>query len=509
MMKIGLLPLDERPVNTRYPQAIAEIAGAQVLLPPQDALSSFRQPAACAALMDWLRATSSHLDGLIASFEMLGYGGLIASRTTDDPAGLVLSRLETLGQLRRQHPELPLIGFNLITRVSNADSAIEEPLYWEQEGRRFYRYSQLVDRQEQGQEVHADLAELEAELPLEHVQDFLQRRLRNHTVNLAALHMLARNELSLLVLSSDDTSPFGLPSNEKRTLSAWAGRLGLGDRLMMYPGADEVGTALVARLIDQNMNLEPTFEVFYAVPGGERITAPYEDGPVAVTVERQIRAVGGKIFLANAASKSAKADFWLAVNPPVPRRSEWDPDYAAQERQERLPHLQAMAAEINRRLDSGQAVIVADVAYPNGADPALIEVLFERVDISRLAAYGAWNTAGNTIGVALAQGCSARLASTPNQRQAQQRFLLHRFLEDWGYQQVVRQEARTWLADTYGVSEVHPENEAATVDFIRSGLERCLAQIPGFAELRLKPGSVVLPWNRLFEVDFEIETRSV
>ena len=150
-------------------------------------------------------------------------------------------------------------------------------------------------------------------------------------------------------------------------------------------------------------------------------------------------------------------------------------------------------------------MVVADAAYPNGADPALVEALFEQVDVSRLAAYGAWNTAGNTIGVALAQACASRLAASAEQASAQQRFLLHRFLEDWGYQQVVRREAHQWLQDTYCLDEVEPTVEAECVAFITSGLRRCLDQIPRFDGFGLKENSVWLPWGRLFEVDFEIE----
>jgi hypothetical protein len=501
-LKIGLLPLDERPVNTRYPQMVGRIAGAQVCLPPPETLSHFRQPAEPSALIAWLEQTSPQFDALVASFEMLGYGGLIASRTTSDTAGRVVSRLQALVSLKRLFPAMPVIGFNLITRVSNADSAIEEPLYWAQEGQRFYRFSQLLDRSEQGQAVADELAELAANLPPEHIQDFLQRRLRNHAVNLAALHMAAGGDLDMLVLSSDDTSPYGLPTSEKRSLSAWASRLALKERLLMYPGADEVGTALVARLVNQKAGYMPTFAVYYAVPGGEAITAPYEDGPVCVTVERQIRAVGGQVVEDSPASP---ADFWVAVNPPVPRRSEWHPAFAGQERLERLPFLRSLTEEIKRRMADGQAVILVDVAYPNGADPALIEVLFEDVSIQHLAAYGAWNTAGNTIGVALAQGCASRLAQTPAQHTAQQRFLLHRFVEDWAYQQVVRQETRQWLEQQHQVEEITPEVQPAALEFIEAGLRRCMTQIPGFTGYTLKAGSVWLPWDRLFEVDFELE----
>jgi hypothetical protein len=38
-------------------------------------------------------------------------------------------------------------------------------------------------------------------------------------------------------------------------------------------------------------------------------------------------------------------------------------------------------------------------------------------------------------------------------------------------------------------------------------LSDCLSQLPGFGtNWRIVPGSVRLPWKRLFEVDFELET---
>ena len=39
---------------------------------------------------------------------------------------------------------------------------------------------------------------------------------------------------------------------------------------------------------------------------------------------------------------------------------------------------------------------------------------------------------------------------------------------------------------------------------ITAGLTRCLEGIPGFDGLEIRPGSVRLPWRRLFEIDFEI-----
>jgi hypothetical protein len=77
--------------------------------------------------------------------------------------------------------------------------------------------------------------------------------------------------------------------------------------------------------------------VQYAVPDGEWVVAPYEDGPVHVTVERHVGAVGGTL--------AQTGDVWVAVNPPVERRSEWHLIYAEQERHARSPHLETLVEQ--------------------------------------------------------------------------------------------------------------------------------------------------------------------
>jgi hypothetical protein len=479
---------------------IAAIAGARLVLPPTHMLSAHRRPADCAALVEWLEASAPVLDALIVGCETLGYGGLIASRISDEPAGAILARLDALRAIRRRHPRLPIYGFSVITRVSNADDAIEEPDYWASYGARLYQLSQLLDRRGKGQDVAGTIAELERAIPRAHRDDFLRRRLRNHAVSAATMHLLAEGAFDLLVLSSDDTSPDGLPSREKRWLAGWAELLGLGDdRLLMYAGADEVGCALLARLLNTRAGTAPSFAAAYAPPAAAEHVAPYEDGPVRVTVERQVRAVGGRLADEPGAT-------WLAVAAPVARRGEWDPALAERELASRLPDLRALAGECARRQSLGQPVLVADVAYPNGADPGLFELLRQRINLPALAAYGAWNTAGNTIGTALAQACAARLADSPTQRAAQEQFLLHRIVEDWGYQRIVRAELRERMRAAHGTPEPPLGQISEICRWVELRLGELIEQLPGFdRRWRIAPGSVSLPWSRTFEVDFALE----
>ena len=492
---IGLIPLDERPVNVRYPQMIAAIAGVDLRQPPAELLSAERRPAS-SELIEWLLDQGRQIDALIVSCEMLGYGGLMASRITDDPVQDVLSRLDALRQLRQMRPSLPILGFNLITRVSNANHNVEEPLYWGTYGERLYRFSQLHDRASQGQPVMADVKKLRSEIPKAHVGDFLRRRARNHTVNMAVLHFLSEGIFDLLVLSSDDTSAYGLGSREKRWLQEWVDLLDLEDRLLMYPGADEVGCVLLARLINEQRGFVPTFQSVYAQAERAELVAPYEDGPIRVTIERQVRAVNGRLG-------EDEGDILLAVNPPDPSCFEFDAPAAAAAYAERSAALKDFVTGI---VKSAVPIALVDVAYPNGSDPYLIDLLFKQpAAATQLAAYGGWNTAGNTVGTALAQACAADGLAGETRQVAQARLLLHRFIEDWGYQRVVRQRTRDWLYERAAVREISEETLPMAAAYVEEQLQGLLPQIPNAAGWSIVPGSVRFPWRRLFEVDFELQ----
>jgi len=53
-------------------------------------------------------------------------------------------------------------------------------------------------------------------------------------------------------------------------------------------------------------------------------------------------------------------------------------------------------------LASGRPVAVADVAFVNASDLILGDLLRQHPQVAGLAAYGGWNTAGNTLGTVLA-----------------------------------------------------------------------------------------------------------
>jgi hypothetical protein len=234
----------------------------------------------------------------------------------------------------------------------------------------------------------------------------------------------------------------------------------------------------------------PRFYVTYAIEADQHRIAPFEDVPVSQTIERQIVAVGGVRV-----DEIADADVIVAVNPPAPSgRDFFDPADAKTDRAYRQNAAETFVKKIQTWINDGQQVIVCDVAYPNGSDPVLVEALQSYVDLKTLASYGAWNTAGNTIGVALGQGIANYLIQDEI---AQRRFLIHRFVEDYGYMHHVRQA----VADDMVDARLDDETLDEIVDKITIGLNNQLIGL--FDGWRVV--NVRLPWRRLFEVDFDLE----
>jgi hypothetical protein len=163
---------------------------------------------------------------------------------------------------------------------------------------------------------------------------------------------------------------------------------------------------------------------------------------------------------------------------------------------DRRADLLAGMAQIARALAQGDRVALADAGYANGASHTLMRALAQQGSLLRLAAFGAWNTAGNSIGTTVAQA-SAALAGDAD---ANRRFLLHRLVEDWGYQTIVRYDLRAYLHQTTGSGEPAPADLPAVCAWTAARLGAFLADVDASCRL----SGVTLPWSRTFEVDFDL-----
>ncbi|WP_016907662.1 DUF4127 family protein [Streptomyces xiaopingdaonensis] len=505
-MHIALLPLDERPVNTRLPRQVAAVARVEVELPPAAMLSRKKQPGDTAALGSWLEATverSAPADELVASLDTLGYGGLIAARTTTDSVAAVLNRWEALRRVRARAPRTGLHAVSLVTRAPNSNSSDEEPDYWRHIGADLHRYGAALHRRYLGEQAgEREAGELRDRLPRESVADFEARRLRNHTVNLAALGLAADATLQTLLITADDTAERSAGSLEQHWLAHWKRVLGDAvDGVLMHPGADEVGSVLVARAVLGRIRDTPLpVAVECAVPGGLSRVAPYENLPLAQGTQGHLRAVGAAPVPAD-----ADAELVVVVHPPDQQGGDWAHGHPRVREQEHS-EVRATAERVASLVAAGAAVVVADCAYPNGSDPALLAALQARIDLKSLAAYGGWNTAGNTVGSALAHGvvhATARAAGVLDDA-AHHRLLLHRLIEDSAYMTDIRGRALARFTEQDRHDELPADVREPARSWIAAELARSVERFPEFAGWSLPADSVRLPWDRTFEVDFAL-----
>jgi hypothetical protein len=516
-----LLPLDERPINARYPRLLAAALGWGLDV-PEALLGSRKRPADTAAIVDWLHHAASGAVGAVIALDTLAWGGLIPSRQSGNDPAAALARLEALRTLRRAHPRLPLVAFSSIQRVNREDDDGEEPAYSRTYGRRIFRRSVLEHRATVGALEGGERDELErlrAEVPADVWADVLAIRRGTHAVNLAALDLVADGVVDTLVLNQDDTTTWGLNVQDRVRLEAEVRRRDLGTRVLVYPGADEVAQVLIARLAARVHGRRPKVAVVFSARGGAGVQTGYEDRPLGDLVVTHLRSAG-----AVAVPAPLAPDWWLAVNAPsraqgrggtafalrhdrhgvlsVEERARIEADEAQVRGLDRS--LEAFADVLDALLEDGARVGLADVAHVNGADDELMTLLDRAGLVPRLAGYGGWNTAGNALGSAVALGCLASLVAPASEATADAHRLAvaARAVDDWLYQ--ARTRARLLLDPSlrpFGLGGFIP---AADLDGVA---ERARGWLNDELDRRGWPYRVArlaLPWQRVFEIDYDL-----
>ena len=502
MITLTLIPLDDRPATRGIPQEVAAIAGVSVATPPVDLRPRGRTAPDPEALSEWFRISRARTDAAVVSLDALGFGSLIGSRIGHEPVEDVLARWRPLTE-----PGGPVHAAIVVPRTPNSLDATEEPAHWSQHGPNLHALSaQLASTED---DLAAARDTVAPAVPDDVAADWTGRLLRQHTLALSTLGMAQRGALDTLVVAVDDAAQKSLSALAQSDLARWSQIVGTTDRVLVHPGADETGAVLVARAIGQHLGLSgPRVAVRCADADGLDRPAPYETGPVRLTVVRQLEAAGATVV-----DELSDADVVLVVHPPCcpvcgasagcavdhaswagTPEDTWDWEGAAR-----------TTTVVTDLLAAGHRVALADVAQPNGADPALVRALTAVVSWADLDGYGAWNTAGNTLGTVAAQVVVAHLGRAAGTFDAQSHRLAiaRRVVEDYGWMSVVRHKARVELgSDLAGhdlVSGAHPATAAWEGE-----LREILATSPGLRGLQVVPGSLSFPWGRTFEIDLSI-----
>jgi hypothetical protein len=491
---LALLPLDNRPCNTRFPQQIAHIGSDDLLLPPDTLLGLFNTPGKPDALTRWLEGLPP-VRALIVSVDMLAYGGLVASRHTYTSESEALARLEALRRFRAARPQTPILAFNILMRLAvtmDSDAAVAN--YYN-----IMRFARLIDEAERfhSETLRDELHRTRAQIPPDVMTEYLGARARNHAVNLRMLSWLQEGVFDFLLITQEDASEFGLHRREQAALARRAEELGVTN-WTLHPGADEAALTLLAREWNTGVS-------FWVRPSSEEAMggiAPFEDRPYEEALRSHVAAMCGEIV-----SSREEADWELWVNAPVGGSQK---DETPERRETRLPQLHAFCEALQEAVEAGRRVALCDVGFPNGADNALMEDLERRGVLGKLGVFGGWNTAGNTTGTVLAQ-CAALKKAEAEGRLSQvenlsREFVFERLVDDWYYQARVRARVEK-SARAEGISPLNMGDAAGPSESLNRRELRTFAQFLASRHFgtRLDRFEATLPWGRSFETDVRVK----
>ncbi|MCA0970588.1 DUF4127 family protein [Halobacillus litoralis] len=488
--KIALLPVDARPVTRQLPIELAKLADWEVLAPEQADLGFLKQAADVGHLQYWLKETAPKVDGMVLSIDMLLYGGLVPSRIHEQEKEQLNRRLELLKEIREEHPDIQLMVFSSTMRISNNNVNEEEKEYWQTYGTAIWGLSYHTHRFETtGDEADQRRAdEWRASIPEDILHDYQATRQINYSMNLELLQLLEGGTIDRIVFPQDDTSEYGWNVQEQAQLSKVIREQHLSKEAVLYPGADEVASTLLTRMIFQLE--EQDLPCFYPVSSGMKgylSSAMYEDRPLMESVKGQIFAIGSRTE-----DDFAQADIVLGVNVPGIKQG----DLALELNMNLVDTNDRNISEWLRRLETylgRKPVALVDLAYANGADPRMIPELLETISWQDLIGFAAWNTAGNSIGTVVSQAALQWLADRKGMDVKEQKDhqILHRILEDYLYQSIVRKEGRALLGKGEKLHDViTPLFDKKASDFLSHYADGW--EVSG----------IQYPWNRTFEIDF-------
>ena len=321
------------------------------------------------------------------------------------------------------------------------------------------------------------------------------RREKNYAVNEFLINLMRKNgTFHYLALGRDDNAPFSQTHLESRHLAAVGAELGK-TRFQTMAGIDEIALLMLTRAVNEQRHEVPFVFVRYNWGRGADTVPAYSDEKIGTSINDAILAAGGMNV-----RTPEKADVVLTVNTnPDGRTYEANMPVNDGTLREGTAYFADIVSDYVTR---GYPVSIADVAFANGADNALMAELQRRGLLYKIRAYAGWNTPTNSSGYALGEGMLVRHMNAD----AVDQLLTTRYLDDWAYQANVRNTiARqlTWLRGDGFYGSLGSKMDAVSVRSTRMMNRFIENNLPPMAETN----SVVVtfPWNRMFEADIQPE----
>ena len=493
--KIIYIPHDNRPISDKQTAAVVEKLGYDVIVPPTDMLGSRDNLGNPDALWTWLEENAKGADAAVISSDSMLYGSLVGSRKHTYTQEQVLDRAKRFRTFHKEFPKLKLYAFGSIMRTPRTGEASghEEPEYYRNYGADIFRYTVLKDKQEVEGLTRREKKEysfLEKLIPQKSLQDWLGRRTKNFAANEEFIRQTRDNVFSYYVLGRDDNAPYSQTHMESRHLAEEGKDLGK-TQFQAMAGIDEIGMLMLTRSINDMRKEMPFVYTRYNWGRGEFTVPSYSDEPIRDSIASAIAAAGGM-----AVRSPEKADLVLLVNT-NPNGKTGEANDRANDGTPR-DGTKYFADIVNDCVAAGYPVAIADIAYANGSDNALMKELKDRGLLFKIHAYAGWNTATNSTGFVIGEGMLIKHMKP----EAVDDLLVTRYLDDWAYQANVRNTMAcqlTWLRGDGFYGSLDGKMDAVKYRSTRMMTRFVEDNLPPMESL--EEIEVTFPWNRMFESD--------
>jgi hypothetical protein len=511
-----LVPLDDRPANLLFVEQISRIGRPQqpLTVPPRAMLGRLYRPGDSQAVIEWVQQNIEPGDTLFVSADMWLYGGLVASRTAAIDEATVQERLKALEELGGNGVTVHVLATipRLSLRTSDQQAPHERTLAkWAAKGDLPSAVAMLKARS-QGQSVsYPD------KVPEELVDEYLRVRKRNASTIGQLIDLARLGFVDSLVLGQDDSNKTGLHRFEQEQIRELIKESNVANTVTLLSGIDELAMSMVSGVWARRSGITPRVKVVYSDPAAAGKVPPLESLPLGTMIAQHLELSGAELV-------ESEPDIELYVY--VPYKQPWKVPG-----EERRPTSEAFVKTVLGAMETFGSVAVADLSLVNRMDPFLARSAMQELPLFELEGFASWNTPANTVGTVVSQLVCHHIAeNSPDWSLAErlesekthQAFLLARFIDDYLYQTVVRDEVRKQykglsssadpLLNVWGPAGLDVRVrliEWAEELFRERYLGRTLCLKPQNLEVEFSRSKleVILPWPRTFEVEARLDLR--
>ena len=341
-------------------------------------------------------------------------------------------------------------------------------------------------------------------VPQSVIEDYTNRRSVNIEV-LTEVLKLVGDVINEFVILQDDSNPYGYTALDQRIV-----KICLRDNnidIDIYPGSDEGGLTLLARVLTKIKGYSPRICPVYPTPECRDVVPLFEDRAVYKSITAQIESAGCTV------SEENDADIYLFCNLPVGPMLDFCSLYIGKtngvgnvaNKQYVDRDLPGFVSKLVGLHAKGKAVAVADIAYANGGDAEIARMISESAGLLNIAGYAGWNTSSNTLGTVICQAVFYNFfKNSPTHR----RFTAERVYEDIAYCSHVRSSVTANELPKLGYNYFDVgEQRGKVAEIVAQQLNEFVGN--NFPEIYTgyKISDCYMPWSRMFEVGLAVEKK--